>query len=205
MKKNLVKLLENSKIPDQEKIGAICVDAGLIPVASTEKNYETKNLLDLLGLYNTRDNGSLLYSRDRQKLNDMIKATKNKDEYKIGLLYGFPECCINYYNELKRKDKAPLIESFKAIRKRLKDNKPTPAYFREYVPCPNCLSTKDSPSGYAEKQMADVLKENSPKLHEAFNRIRNSKWIYFPSADNIAVLQFEGSDRKLKRNLMYVG
>lgn len=205
MKKNLVELIENAGIQNKKKIEIICVDAGLIPVEESKKGYTTEKLIDLLGLYANRDNGSLFYSKDKQNLNEMAKAIKNKDSYKQGSLYGFPDCCIKYFTESERQGKAPLIENLTTIRKRLENNQPTPAYFRSYVLCPDCIGTKDSPAGYAERQIAEVLKANSPKLYEDFKKIRNSKWIYFPSTDNLAVLQFEGSDKKLKRNLMYVG
>lgn len=197
MKSELVKLVENAKIPDKEKIEMICVAYGLLP-AGELRNYDSgiKKLLDSAGLQYKECDGFLLFARAREEIDKLKEANEIRNDYVLGLIWGYPSCCVEYFSKKAGRKKA-FDAYLKEIRKRINDREHIEYYFRDYVPCPACVKNKNSPSGRLEEKIEGLLSKVSPKLHESFYRIKNSK-----SADingEWTVLQFEDSQGNLQR------
>lgn len=200
MQQKLVEMIENAKIPDKEKIEMICVAAGLIPVGEINSSYGIKKLVELIGLHYKEYNGFLLFAKDKDRIDKLIGADKTRNDYATGLMWGYPSCCVEYFS--KEAGRKNAFSSYvKETRKRINNREHIEYYFRDYVPCPACVGSRKNLSGRLEDKMEELLSKASPKLHESFNRIRNSKSMDFTNAygEELAVYQFEDSHGRLQR------
>ncbi len=196
MEQKLVEMIENAKIPDKEKIEMICVAYGLIPIGEAKDEFEIKKILDPAGLQYKEYNGFLLFSAYRERIDKLKEASKIRNDYVLGLMWGYPLCCVEYFSKEAGGEEA-FSAYLKEIRKRINDREHIEYYFRDYVPCPVCVKNKNSPSGRLEEKIEGLLSKASPKLHESFYRIKNNK-----SGDingEWTILQFEDSQGNLQR------
>jgi len=197
---DIAELLEDYPLNSKSKMELVWVSECVIPVEDVSTSYLENGLEDIinnLGLhYKMSTREKMLYSQNLDLIEDMVDAIRKKDEKKMGLLYGFPECCVDHYI---RQDGSAYEKNEEAIKQRLKNGFPIANYFRDYVHCLDCLSNHDSPSGKLETKMAKVLEKDSPKLHREFRDKKSGERVLYKTSDGREhILLVGGTSERIK-------
>ena len=180
---------KDKAVSDRDRMEMIWVDRGVKPVGEIKKNAsEYKQALDARRFYSENYNNSLLYSKNPEFVKEIKHAIDTDNYEKTGKLFGYPECCTKYFTKLKNKGLEPGSENLKEAKNRLKNNEFVPAYFANYVFCPACNSTRNSPSGRLEEMLGEVLKSKDYHLYERFKGESNGRIEYIPTKDGEGML-----------------
>ena len=161
---------------DKERMELIWVDNGIKPVGEIkEGNSKYKDLLKSLGFYSEFYGNRLLYSKDQKPILELKDAINRSNYDKEGRLWGYPLCCSRYFSKLRTKGLSSYEENLKITKDRLRRNQFVPAYFLNYVLCPTCISTRDSPSGKLEEKMGKALRSDDYYLYGKFKGESNGR------------------------------
>lgn len=176
---DVIKELEEMKeLDDQSKREILFVYGGISPVKSLSSAYFTTpdesfltrlyDIFSRLGIEHTIYKDELgqnfvHYSKNRNYLSRMRKALDENDDYNIGLLYGYPECCVKDY--VIKNSSYNESDEF-AVR----DGRT--GFAMRYRPCINCLGNSDSPSYRLHEQIERTIHNFSPRLYPSLRRPR---------------------------------
>jgi hypothetical protein len=181
----LITTLEGLIIPSHEKMKIIWTVEGLKPVGVLETEYSTEDLcrvLEEIGLQ-TRTIPPVLYSQHPHHIERMIVAMQQEDDRALGILFGYPECCIDYYMRAKEAGKEPKRDEEQRIIGYLKQGLQPLPYFNSWVHCDNCLTDRESPSWLLEERMKEALRKNSKSLYEEFMERKNAEYCLYRLPD----------------------
>ncbi len=166
----------NTRLTDRERMELIWVENGIKPIGEIKNaDFRAKQLLNQLGFFADSYGTSLFYSKNREYLKEIKRATDSNDFIKAGRLWGYPSCCIQYFNKLRSSSLDPYKESLEMVKDILRKGKRAYAYFLDYTHCPKCTSSQKSPSGKLEGGLAEMLKSENYDLYEKFKRENSGK------------------------------
>jgi len=163
-----IERLENLGIPESNKAEMLWVYKGNIPVEDIyiekiDENSETMDILKTLDLKSTEFKDRLFYSKDQELLKNMIDAQIRQDKKLMGMLYGYPECCVFRYSTLESPEEYNTNRLLTAIR----EGQRLPRFLRHYIPCPNCAGHENTPSEKLDDLLKRTLKHSSPKIYHS--------------------------------------
>lgn len=184
-------------LTDRERMELIWVKNGIKPVGEIKNaDFRAKQLLNQLGFFADSYGTSLFYSKKGKYLKEIKQATDSSDFIKAGRLWGYPSCCIQYFNKLGNCCTDPYKESLEMVKDILRRGKKAYAYFLDYTPCPECISNRNSSSGKLEENLAEMLKAEDNNLYERFKRENRGEIVLLNGSEgeDILLWDYRGSE-----------
>lgn len=158
--------MEELDVPDYFKRETIYVYSGHVPVQNVPKSWQVDSKLrpvwQELGIATKTCRDLIFYSKNKDSIDKMIQAQEEqRDDYTIGLMYGYPECCVKEFADRQKLNQESYL--YDPAGSSFLDQ----GFSRVYALCNACMNSHNSQSSRIDAVLRETLKNLSRKLYES--------------------------------------